>query len=192
MCVHRFRSTLIRSGSLLAIAAGLAGCQPPEPGTPRSTAPIILEITPAPTFDIDATATSYAQQMVASPTPAGLYIVQPGDTLSGLAQDFGTTVEDIMAANGITDPDALQVGQALIIPSLVSRPINTASPVSPTVPPTATAVPPTATRVPTRRPAPTATPAPPTEVPAPPPPTEAPGPPPPTEVPSDATPTPMP
>jgi LysM repeat protein len=48
-----------------------------------------------------------------------LYIVQPGDTLSELAIAFGTTVAEIMAANGLTDPDSLQVGQPLIIPSLV-------------------------------------------------------------------------
>jgi LysM repeat protein len=189
MLAHRYCLVILRLGSAFSAAWALVACQPPEPGTPRATAPIILEITPAPTFDIDATATSYAQQLLPSPTPAGLYIVQPGDTLSGLAQDFGTTIEDIMAANGITDPDALQVGQTLIIPSLVDRPVNTASPISPTVPPTATPVPPTATRVPTRRPAPPAspTPAPPTEAPAPPAPTEAPP-----ATPEEATPTPEP
>jgi LysM repeat protein len=100
----------------------LAACtlpEPPTPTTPRPTAPTILEITPAPTQDIDATATSYARRAAPSPTPSGLYVVQPGDTLSALAEAFGTTVDEIMAANGLTDPDALQAGQTLIIPSLV-------------------------------------------------------------------------
>ncbi|MFO7171017.1 MAG: LysM peptidoglycan-binding domain-containing protein [Chloroflexota bacterium] len=100
----------------------LAACslpEPPEPLTPRPTAATILEITPAPTQDIDATATSYARRLVPTPTPSGLYVVQPGDTLSALAVEFGTTVDEIMAANGLTDPDALMVGQTLIIPSLV-------------------------------------------------------------------------
>jgi LysM repeat protein len=100
----------------------LAACslpEPPPPTTPRATSQAVLEITPAPTQDIDATATSFAQVLAATPTPAGLYVVQPGDTLSGLATEFGTTVDEIMAANGLTDPNALQVGQSLIIPSLV-------------------------------------------------------------------------
>jgi LysM repeat protein len=164
---------------LLCIA--LAACQPPTPATPRPTAATILEITPAPTFDIDATATSYARLQIPSPTPAGIYIVQPGDTLSALATDFGTTVEDILVANGLTDPDAIQVGQTLIIPSLVDRPLPTAAAVSPTVPtatPEPTSTPePTATRPPTETPIPpTETPIPPTDTPIPPPPTETPPP----------------
>lgn len=154
----------------------LNACQPPQPGTPRSTAVTILEITPAATFDIDATATSYAKLRVPSPTPAGLYLVQPGDTLGALAQDFGTTVEEIMAANGLIDPDAIQVGQPLIIPSLVDRPLPTAAPLRE---PTATATEqPTDTPAPTRaRPTETPVPAtetalPPTDTPVPPPPTE--------------------
>jgi LysM repeat protein len=84
---------------------------------------------PAATRDIDATATAYARVLAPTPTPAGLYIVQPGDTLGALAEDFGTTVAEIMAANGLTDPDALQVGQPLIIPSLIqSSPALDATP----------------------------------------------------------------
>lgn len=97
-------------------------CAPPPPAVPPPTAAAILEITVAPTQDIDATATVYARELIPTPTPAGLYVVQPGDTLSTLANDFGTTVEEIMAANQLSDPDSLQVGQPLIIPSLISGP----------------------------------------------------------------------
>jgi LysM repeat protein len=40
-------------------------------------------------------------------------VVQPGDTLSGIAAQLGTTVEDLAAANGIADPDVLYAGQTL-------------------------------------------------------------------------------
>lgn len=113
---------LYRSLLLISLATGMTACTlpaSPQPVTPRPTAPVILEITPAPTLDADATATAYASLLAPSPTPSGLYIVQPGDTLSELAIMFGTTVADIMAANGLTDPDSLQVGQPLIIPSLI-------------------------------------------------------------------------
>ncbi|MFQ5577657.1 MAG: LysM peptidoglycan-binding domain-containing protein, partial [Anaerolineae bacterium] len=50
-----------------------------------------------------------------SPEPV-LYVVEVGDSLSGIADRFGVTMEDIMAANGFDDPDYLQAGQSLLIP----------------------------------------------------------------------------
>ena len=43
----------------------------------------------------------------------GAYVVQSGDTLSGIAAELGTSVGDLAAANGITDPNVLSVGQTL-------------------------------------------------------------------------------
>jgi rare lipoprotein A len=43
----------------------------------------------------------------------GSYVVQSGDTLSGIAAELGTTVEDLAAANGLADPDLLYAGQTL-------------------------------------------------------------------------------
>ncbi|MEM8535636.1 MAG: LysM peptidoglycan-binding domain-containing protein [Chloroflexota bacterium] len=106
--------------AILFIVFTVIACAPPEPDTPRPTAAVALAITVAPTQDIDATATVYASQLIPTPTPAGLYVVQQGDTLGSLAEEFGTTVEELLAANGMTDPDSLQSGQALLIPSLIS------------------------------------------------------------------------
>lgn len=47
-----------------------------------------------------------------------VYIVQPGDTLSSIADRFGVSVDDLMAANGITNPNLLSAGQQLVIPGL--------------------------------------------------------------------------
>ncbi len=47
-----------------------------------------------------------------------VYIVQPGDTLSEIAAMFNVSMESIMQANGITNPNQLQVGQRLTIPGL--------------------------------------------------------------------------
>jgi LysM repeat protein len=155
--------------ALLALLV-LAACAPPAPSSPRPTAPVVLDITVAPTQDVDATATAYARQLVPTPTPAGLYVVQQGDTLGGLAEDFGTTVDDLMAANGLTDANAIQAGQTLLIPSLISGTLalGTPAPLAGTSVPTATATMTTTTTLPTTAPAgKTPVPTKPTEVPTP-------------------------
>jgi LysM repeat protein len=44
------------------------------------------------------------------------YVVQPGDTLFTIATRFGLTVQQLAAANGITNPNLIYAGQALTIP----------------------------------------------------------------------------
>lgn len=42
--------------------------------------------------------------------------MQPGESLWGIAQSYGTTVQSIVTANQIPEPDQLVIGQALVIP----------------------------------------------------------------------------
>mgnify|MGYP001180900747 FL=1 len=114
---------LTRALVAAAALAALAACAPEPPETLLPTLPAVLDITPAPTLDIDATATAFASIAIPTPTPAALYTVQPGDTLSDLAVRFATTIDELVAANGLTDPDALQPGQTLLIPSLLLTPL---------------------------------------------------------------------
>ena len=44
------------------------------------------------------------------------YIVQSGDWLSAIAERYSVSVEAIIQANNISNPDALEVGQTLVIP----------------------------------------------------------------------------
>ncbi len=44
------------------------------------------------------------------------YTVVAGDTLFEIAESFGVTLEELVAFNGITDPNLLEVGQTLLIP----------------------------------------------------------------------------
>ncbi len=46
----------------------------------------------------------------------GTYEVQPGDTLSQIAERFGTTTVALQAANGITNAHAIRIGDVLRIP----------------------------------------------------------------------------
>jgi len=52
-----------------------------------------------------------------TPTPSSvIHVVRPGDTVSGLALQYGVPGEDIIAANHLENPNYLQVGMELIIP----------------------------------------------------------------------------
>ena len=44
------------------------------------------------------------------------YEVEQGDTLTNLAEQFSTTVKEIMDANNLTDEDFIQIGQKLMMP----------------------------------------------------------------------------
>nr|DAR79544.1 MAG TPA: hypothetical protein [Caudoviricetes sp.] len=48
------------------------------------------------------------------------YIVQAGDTLSEIAQRFGTTYQHLAAINGISNPDIIHVGDNIVIDGVVS------------------------------------------------------------------------
>jgi murein DD-endopeptidase MepM/ murein hydrolase activator NlpD len=44
-----------------------------------------------------------------------IYGVQPGDTVSGIAESFGISMETVMWTNDLWDPDSLQIGDELVI-----------------------------------------------------------------------------
>jgi LysM repeat protein len=44
------------------------------------------------------------------------HTVQPGESLSGIAQRYGVSMETIMTANDLRDPNTIVVGQRLLIP----------------------------------------------------------------------------
>jgi LysM repeat protein len=50
--------------------------------------------------------------------PGGSYVVQPGDILSRIAFRFGVTVDAIVTASHLTNPNLLSVGQVLVIPGV--------------------------------------------------------------------------
>ena len=68
-------------------------------------------------------------QIILSPTPnparilptprqdVDEYVVQPGDTLGGIAQRYGISLQSLLDANNITDANLLEVGMVLVIPA---------------------------------------------------------------------------
>lgn len=53
----------------------------------------------------------------AAPAHDVTYVVRQGDTLGGIALKFGVSVQAIMQANGLSNPNLIYVGQRLIIPT---------------------------------------------------------------------------
>ncbi len=54
----------------------------------------------------------------ATPIDGPIYIIQAGDSLSAIASRFNISLEDLLAANKITDANNISAGQQLIIPGL--------------------------------------------------------------------------
>jgi LysM repeat protein len=102
--------------------------------------------TPVPAVVITATATPPEATFTPGPKEPVTYRVQPGDTLITIAAQFDVTVDDIIAANDLADPNRIQVGQELVIPvGGLPEPTLTATPLprpSDTPGPTATPQPP--------------------------------------------------
>lgn len=63
----------------------------------------------------------------AAPAPnydGKIYTVKAGDTLSGIAQAYGTTYQLIAQVNGIADPNKISVGQVLTIPTTTTQAVG--------------------------------------------------------------------
>lgn len=102
---------LIFIGQALKIPARTGGPSPTLlPGTPQPTAvgPVATSAPTAPT--------------------TGSYTVQAGDTLNKIAQRFSTTVQAIIQANGIVNPNLIFVGQVLKVTGAPAGPVNPGNP----------------------------------------------------------------
>jgi lysozyme len=62
------------------------------------------------------TTTTTTTILVTTTTTVTYYVVQSGDTLSKIANRFGVDQAELMALNGITDPDHIEKGEELQIP----------------------------------------------------------------------------
>lgn len=60
--------------------------------------------------------TAASSSRPAAAANSGYHVVRRGDTLTGIAQRYGTSVRAVQSANGLRDADLLKVGQNLRIP----------------------------------------------------------------------------
>jgi len=96
---------------------------PRQTGTPGASATPAGGGTAASTASATAAAGSPSPSATPTPSPtpsptptATTYTVKSGDTLIGIADQFGTTTDAIQRANNIDSPSGLQIGQVLTIP----------------------------------------------------------------------------
>ena len=103
---------LIYAGQTLIIPTGGGGEPPPPPPSPQ-------------------------------PPPSGdcTYVVQQGDTLSRIAVGYNTTVANLAALNGISNPNLIYAGQVLKVPCDTGGPQPPPPPPPPTSPPPPTPAP---------------------------------------------------
>lgn len=64
-------------------------------------------------FDPDAVQAEVNRQLKESGTSVQYYKVQPGDTLSEIAQHYGTSVDRLVQLNGIANKNVIYVGQKI-------------------------------------------------------------------------------
>jgi LysM repeat protein len=62
------------------------------------------------------TTTTTTTLLATTTTRLTYYVVQSGDTLSKIAESFGVDPNELMAVNGITDPNHIERGAELKIP----------------------------------------------------------------------------
>jgi uncharacterized membrane protein/LysM repeat protein len=99
---------------------------------PAETPSVLAPSTPAPsptgepspsTAPAEAATATPSATPIPTQTPTGtpavqvVHVVQPGENLSSIARQYGVTYQAIMDANGLEDPNLIDVGQELVIPA---------------------------------------------------------------------------
>jgi LysM repeat protein len=128
-------SPLVLAGWLLT-----AGCSGEVGTTPSVTASLrpFSSATPSRTATPWAAAPKETIALEPSPTPF-VHIVEKGETLGGIAFQYGIELDQLLAANPNVDPHFLPVGQSLSIPGPNGEPAQSLLPTSTPLPLTVSA-----------------------------------------------------
>jgi len=130
-------ASALRRGVLLIALTAVAGCSVTPNRAPiedRSPTPRATVVAASPAQSA-ASAADGAKPVVvdANVGKPGFYTVKPGDTLIRIGLDNGQNWKDLMRWNNLTNPNLIEVGQAIrIVPpgvdptSATSRPVTTA------------------------------------------------------------------
>jgi len=112
LIVYLFLNAAVSATVTLSVLWGWEKTHPQTAAAPCSQAlPAPSLVRPA----VSSTPTAAVAAVPATVTPS-TYVVQSGDTLGAIAQRYSLTLDQLMAANNLTDPNVLRVGQTLVIP----------------------------------------------------------------------------
>jgi LysM repeat protein len=97
----------------------VAGAASPSPQAPLAAAVPTPAPSPAPTHAASAAASPILTPGPSPTQPMRTYKVKGGDTLSGIAARFGTTVRALIDLNGIDNPSRIAIGARLKLPPAI-------------------------------------------------------------------------
>ena len=115
---------ILKIGCLALVGLLLAGCnlqrQRPTPTT-APNAPLITTLAPnggipPPEFPV-VQGTPINPDCPATPSTWIIYTVETGDSLGLLAEQTSSSIDELVAGNCLSNPDALFVGQVIYLPS---------------------------------------------------------------------------
>lgn len=108
----------------LWVLAIVGACNPNPPriviitATPEGIVSIATTEPSTPPANVAALPTAGAEAVIGqTPARPEQHIVRPGESLSLIAQQYGTTVQTLVALNNIADPNRIEVGQVILLPS---------------------------------------------------------------------------
>jgi LysM repeat protein len=96
---------LLRAAAALAVIGLVAACEAPTPTPVNGAAP-----------DAAAPGPDASQQPPAATHDAHRIVVEPGQSVSRIAAKYGVAKRAIIAANNLTPPYKIKIGQSLLIP----------------------------------------------------------------------------
>lgn len=103
----RAARALVVAGAAVGAVSGVAACGTTDGASQERLPPI------------RTTVASTTTTSTTVPPGQRFYTVNGGDTLEVIAARFEVTVQSIVDANGLDNPDDIQAGQTLEIPSIV-------------------------------------------------------------------------
>lgn len=117
---------LLIGGALFALACNLTTTPPTPTARPAQPTPtgfaaaptLFASITPLPGLGGGGGISPTQPPNSSCPMPPNWiqYTVEAGDSIGALADATGTTIQDIVNANCLTDPDTLFTGQVIYLP----------------------------------------------------------------------------
>jgi LysM repeat protein len=128
----------------------LAAINTPRPAAVLAEPSAVLPtatIGPAPTVEAAVATETPTPEVPATPAEELIYVVQPGDTMLAIATQHNVSIDEILSANNLSDPNFVFAGQRLVIPTQGGAPSGSTTPGGGAAPTATVPVAPTGVRI---------------------------------------------